>query len=581
MFMFFQLLYILGIIYNWWNSKKIEQHIVSNVTSNYTEDINNQKLLNLSSEACKDEKESKELKRNANMANTFLVEWPLNHLWQFASDNTSDIYIYWVAMACVTTIVLKSSWLLYIIVLLLSLYATRHLSAYFGVTVFFHKQYNTVLGYFKNWLISRKEAIFISPIKGIVTVCYVIKMQILELLKGSSDSAATVMVILGLLIFLIFSTTFLGIQACTEGVYMIKVGGNVINQTVVHNPGLKQLLPDNWEHKFDLALNNAYMYGREWLSTMVHNMLVGVHEEKAIELEKRALDLWDRVYQAWIMNALEEKTIGPKVTSKAVYQTWYHFLDGFQKTPELMNMKTLSQLLQNNTETLKGGLESLWDIAKGNASILLHAISTMLSVLFNHGFAVFNFFISMVIFLTALFYLLNSSRQLYKPVEMACTKSPVYGERLGLAFEKAINEVLIASFKLAIFYGMWTWLIHNIFQMNIVYIPTVLATILAVVPVLGTYWACLPGVIDLWLVQGKNIHAIVLACFQFLPTTIVDATIYNEINSGHPYLTGLSVAGGLFCLGIEGAIIGPLVLCGLHVVINLSTVFLQDSKTTQ
>uniref|UniRef100_A0A1B6DQP2 Uncharacterized protein n=1 Tax=Clastoptera arizonana TaxID=38151 RepID=A0A1B6DQP2_9HEMI len=268
MFMFFQLLYILGIIYNWWNSKKIEQHIVSNVTSNYTEDINNQKLLNLSSEACKDEKESKELKRNANMANTFLVEWPLNHLWQFASDNTSDIYIYWVAMACVTTIVLKSSWLLYIIVLLLSLYATRHLSAYFGVTVFFHKQYNTVLGYFKNWLISRKEAIFISPIKGIVTVCYVIKMQILELLKGSSDSAATVMVILGLLIFLIFSTTFLGIQACTEGVYMIKVGGNVINQTVVHNPGLKQLLPDNWEHKFDLALNNAYMYGREWLSTM-------------------------------------------------------------------------------------------------------------------------------------------------------------------------------------------------------------------------------------------------------------------------------------------------------------------------
>uniref|UniRef100_A0A1B6CUZ8 Transmembrane protein 245 n=1 Tax=Clastoptera arizonana TaxID=38151 RepID=A0A1B6CUZ8_9HEMI len=320
-----------------------------------------------------------------------------------------------------------------------------------------------------------------------------------------------------------------------------------------------------------------------WISTTleVHNMLVGVHEEKAIELEKRALDLWDRVYQAWIMNALEEKTIGPKVTSKAVYQTWYHFLDGFQKTPELMNMKTLSQLLQNNTETLKGGLESLWDIAKGNASILLHAISTMLSVLFNHGFAVFNFFISMVIFLTALFYLLNSSRQLYKPVEMACTKSPVYGERLGLAFEKAINEVLIASFKLAIFYGMWTWLIHNIFQMNIVYIPTVLATILAVVPVLGTYWACLPGVIDLWLVQGKNIHAIVLACFQFLPTTIVDATIYNEINSGHPYLTGLSVAGGLFCLGIEGAIIGPLVLCGLHVVINLSTVFLQDSKTTQ
>lgn len=62
-------------------------------------------------------------------------------------------------------------------------------------------------------------------------------------------------------------------------------------------------------------------------------MLVGVKEEKAAELEKRALELWDRVYQAWMMNALEQKTVGPKVTASAVYQTWDHFVDGFQKTP--------------------------------------------------------------------------------------------------------------------------------------------------------------------------------------------------------------------------------------------------------
>lgn len=44
--------------------------------------------------------------------------------------------------------------------------------------------------------------------------------------------------------------------------------------------------------------------------------------------------------------------------------------------------------------------------------------------------------------------------------------------RLALAFETAVNEVLTASFKLAVFYGMWTWLIHTVFQMNIVYIPS-------------------------------------------------------------------------------------------------------------
>lgn len=63
-------------------------------------------------------------------------------------------------------------------------------------------------------------------------------------------------------------------------------------------------------------------------------MLTGVEEEKAGELEKRALEVWDRVYQAWMMSAIEEKTtVGPKVTSSAVYQTWDNFLDAMHKTP--------------------------------------------------------------------------------------------------------------------------------------------------------------------------------------------------------------------------------------------------------
>ncbi|KAL1451665.1 hypothetical protein WDU94_006023 [Cyamophila willieti] len=173
------------------------------------------------------------------------------------------------------------------------------------------------------------------------------------------------------------------------------------------------------------------------------------------------------------MSALEpDKTMGPKVSSGAVSQSWTTFLEHIQKTPELMNIKTLSLLVNNNMSMLSSGLESVWLLLKANMGLAVQALTTLVSLVFESGFAVFNFFINIVVFLTALFYLLSSSDRLYKPVQIITNCSPVYGKKLAVAIETAVHEVLTASFKLALFYGLWTWLIHSLFQVQLVYIPS-------------------------------------------------------------------------------------------------------------
>lgn len=70
-------------------------------------------------------------------------------------------------------------------------------------------------------------------------------------------------------------------------------------------------------------------------------------------------------------------------------------------------------------------------------------------------------------------------------------------------------------------------------------LTTVVASVLAAVPFLGTYWCSLPAFLDLWLIQDRFSLGVILILVHFvLPSTFVDPAIYADVKG---YGLGTSV----------------------------------------
>lgn len=251
--------------------------------------------------------------------------------------------------------------------------------------------------------------------------------------------------------------------------------------------------------------------------------------------------------------------------------------------PDIFN----SELFLNLTSFLeKFGIKLQSFDASQITSTLVQMIQSYSSKIFDIGKTILSttstFFLNLVFIVFALYFCFLDGAYLANLLKKAIPIDPNYMKVLSHKFSDIIKNLFSGYILVALFQGIMAFIIMLIFKVPGALLFSFILMITTFVPIFGAAIVWLPiGIVICFtqsLVKGIAFLIISAICISFLDNFLRPLFLKDRINV-HPLVIFFAILGGVKFFGLNGLILGPLVVILFFTVLDLIITNKSDSNT--